>query len=85
MSAQVDPELARQLDFGDPEAWFEAIVTAEDGLDALLDQLPAEVEVEHRYSLIDGVAVKAQARALRTLATMSVVKSIEPVRSVKGC
>jgi len=84
MSARIEPELAVRLR-GDPGTRLEVILTATDGLDELVAQLPTDVQVEHRYRLIAGVAVTATAGTLRRVAEMSVVKSMEPVRPVRSC
>jgi len=84
MSARIDPELARHLN-GSPDVELEAIIMAASGLDDLLASLPADVVVEHSYNLIASISVTAPAGALRRLAEMPTVKSIEPVRQVRTC
>ncbi len=81
MAARIDPELQHQLD-ADPEACLEAIVVASGSLDELLASLPDGVVVRHRYRLLRGLAITAPARALRRLAELPTVGSIEPERSV---
>lgn len=84
MPARVDPDLALQL-AGDPQAQLEVTIVARDGLDELLQSLPSDIEVQHRYHLIPSVTVTARAGTLRAVAGMPVVKSIEPVRPVHHC
>ena len=82
--ARIDPQLRALLD-GAPDLRLEAIVTASDSLDELLPELGCDVQVDHVYRLLRGVAVTATAAALRRLAASSMVESIEPVRRVKHC
>lgn len=81
MTAHVDPELWTMLE-GDPEARLQAIVIADADLDALLAELPEDVEIEHRYRLINSISVTARAGTLRELMQLPRVKSIESVRPV---
>ena len=84
MRARMDPELLKLSD-RDPDAVVEAIVTAESTLEALLERLPASLVVHYTYRLIPGVAVSGPVGALESLAMLSVVRSIEPVRAVHHC
>jgi hypothetical protein len=83
MVARVDPEMIPQLN-GDPNCELEAIVTVTESLDDLIASLPDGVVVQQRYRLIKGVAVTGSARALRLVAALPMVKTIEPVRSVQA-
>ena len=84
MTARIESDLSRQL-AGDPKALVEVIITAADGLDELVAQLPAGVHVEHTYRLINGLAITAPARTLQQVARMPEVKTMEPVRGVQAC
>jgi len=77
----VDPELALEL-AGESNTPLQAIVTSKNGLEALLDKLPAEIHVDAAYTLTASVCVTARPSDLRRLIEMPMVKSIEPVRSV---
>lgn len=83
-SSRMDPELWRSLD-RDPGAQMEAILVSADGLEALLAELPAEVTVAHTYRLINSVAVRATAAAIRGLLRLPVIQRIEGVRPVAAC
>jgi len=82
MTARTDPELMIEMT-NDGDTPLQAIVTAIDGLDDLLAQLPPGIRVDHTYSLIGSICVTARPRDLRQLISMPVVKSIEPVRPVQ--
>ncbi len=81
-SASVDPELALEL-AGDSTTPLQAIVTSKNGLEALLDKLPAEIHIDHAYRLTASVCVTAKPSDLRRLIDMPMVKSIESVRPVQ--
>ena len=84
MRTRLDPELHALVD-RDPQAIIEAIITADGPIEALLAQLPASLVVQHTYRLIPGVAVSGPAGELERLAELAVVRSIEPVRTVRHC
>jgi len=77
----VDPEPGAPFP-GDGAVPQQAIVTAQDGLDDLLAQLPPEIRVDYTYSLSHSVCVTALPKDLRRLQQLPMVKSIEPVRDV---
>lgn len=81
MTARIDPEMLSQL-AGDPETELQAIVSAQDGLEALLAALPADVRVDHTYTLISSVCITTSAATMKKIVEMPVVRSIEPVRGV---
>ncbi len=81
MKPQIHPAVAEQLG-EEPSGKLEVIVRARRDLDELLAQLPADVEVQHTYRLIDGAAVRCSISSLRLLAASPAVKSIEPVGDV---
>lgn len=83
-ASRMDPELWRTLG-RDPGAEMEAILVSADGLEALLAELPAEVTVAHTYRLINSVAVRATAAAIRGLLRLPVIQRIEGVRPVAAC
>lgn len=83
MTARIEADLSRQL-AGDPKALVAVIITANDGLDELVARLPAGVQVEHTYRLINGLAITAAAGTLRQVARMPEVKTMEPVRDVRS-
>lgn len=84
MTAHIAADLTSRLS-GDPKAPLEVIITASDGLDELLAQLPPDVRVDHTYRLTHSVAVTASAGSLRQVARLSVVGAMEPVRDVQAC
>ena len=83
MSAQIAADLSNRLS-GDPKTPLEVIITASDGLDELLAQLPPDVRVDHTYRLTHSVAVTASAGCLRQVARLSAVGAMEPVRDVQA-
>jgi hypothetical protein len=84
MSARLDPGFAAEL-ASDPLGAHEAILTASDGLEALLSALPGDVDVQYTYRLIGGVAVRASGDAISRLAALPAVKTIEKVKPIQGC
>jgi len=84
MSARIAADLSRQLSTN-PTTPIEAILTAAEGLDELLAQLPPDVQVDHTYRLSHSVAVTASAGTLRRLAELPAVEAMEPVRDVGTC
>lgn len=84
MPTRLDPELHALFD-RDPSAVIEAVITAEGPLEALLAQLPASLVVQYTYRLVPGVAVSGPVGDLEHLAALAVVRSIEPVRTVRQC
>ena len=84
MPPRLDPAFAHEL-ADQPAATHEAIITAAEGLDALLRAMPGDVDVQYTYRLIGGVAVRATGETIARLAESPAVKSIEKVASVHGC